>query len=83
MSQAKVDRYKKEKANRKKAMQKEKASRMAYGLLGIVIAVAIVSWVGYSVYNRGNGTNTANESDSVQVNTDAIDNYLNDLGSDN
>ena len=82
MSQAKVDRYKKEKANRKKAMQKEKASRMAYGLLGIIIAAAIVSWAGYSAYNRSNGTDTANENSSVQVNTDAIDNYLNDLGSD-
>lgn len=82
MSQAKVDRYKKEKANRKKEMQKEKASRMAYGLLGIIIAVAIVSWVGYSAYNRSNGTDAANENAPVQVNTDAIDDYLNGLGSD-
>lgn len=82
MSQAKVDRYKKEKANRKKNMQKEKMARIAYSAIGIVIAVAIVSWAGYSVYNRANGTDSENGSPTVEVNTDAIDDYLSGLGAE-
>ena len=82
MSQAKVDKYKKEKANRKQNMQKEKMARITYSIIGIVIAAAIVSWAGYSAYNRGNGTDGANGGSTVEVNTDAIDNYLDSLDTD-
>ena len=51
MSQEKVDRYKEEKANRKKNMQKERAKyilrRSVVGVLGIVL----VGWIGYSAYD--------------------------------
>lgn len=50
MSQEKVDKYKQEKANRKKTMAKEKLKKKLYILLGAVITAAFVAWIGWSVY---------------------------------
>ena len=80
MSQEKVDRYKKEKANRKKEMRKEKIERAAVAIGGIVIAAAICVWIGFSVYNQANGSDATDASASaVEVNTDAVDDYLDGL----
>ena len=46
MSQAKVEQYKKDKANRKKIMAKEKAKRIAGRTCAWVILLAIVGWAG-------------------------------------
>lgn len=46
MSQAKVDKYKKEKANRKKEMAKQKTEKIIGIICGCAILVAIVGWVG-------------------------------------
>lgn len=51
MSQEKVDKYKKEKANRKKAMAKEKFKKRLYVIIGALIGVAFLGWIGFSVYN--------------------------------
>ena len=48
MSQAKVDRYKKEKANRKKNMKKEKIQNVLRKCAVFVVALVLV---GYSAYN--------------------------------
>ena len=48
MSQAKVEQYKKDKANRKKIMKKEKAQRVAGRVCLCAILVAIIGWAGYS-----------------------------------
>lgn len=45
MSQAKVDKYKKEKANRKKEMAKQKTEKIIGIICGCAILVAIVGWV--------------------------------------
>ena len=45
MSQAKVDRYKEEKKNRKQTMKKEKRNRVLARSLGVVIAAAVVCWI--------------------------------------
>ncbi len=52
MSQAKVDRYKEQKANRKKIMQKEKRERMLWKVGGSLVAVALVAWIGYSAFDK-------------------------------
>ena len=49
MSQAKVDRYKEEKANRKKVMRKEKIANRLRKCAVAVVAAALVVWIGYSV----------------------------------
>lgn len=51
MSQEKVDKYKKEKANRKKIMAKEKRIKRIYILLGTLVGIVFVVWIGFSVYN--------------------------------
>ena len=51
MSQEKVDRYKKEKANRKQIMRKQKMmSFVRKGILTLV-ALALIGWLGYSAYD--------------------------------
>ena len=50
MSQAKVDRYKQEKANRKKTMAREKLKKKLYILAGILVTAAFVVWIGWSVH---------------------------------
>ena len=80
MSQAKVDQHKKQKANRKKEMRKEKIERIAVGALGIVIVAAICVWIGFSVYGKTTGsTGATDENATVTVNTDAVDDYLDGL----
>ena len=46
MSQAKVDRYKEEKKNRKKIMAKEKRMRIAGYVAGCLVAAGIIGWGG-------------------------------------
>ena len=50
MSQEKVDKYKQEKANRKKTMAKEKLKKRLYMLAGVLITAIFVAWIGWSVY---------------------------------
>ena len=83
MSQAKVDQHKKQKANRKKEMRKEKLERTAVGVLGVVIVAAICVWIGYSVYGKTTGnTGSDAESSAVTVNSDAVDDYLDGLNAE-
>ena len=50
MSQEKVDRYKQEKANRKKNMKKEKAQNTLRKCVVVVVGVVLIGWIGYSAY---------------------------------
>ena len=76
MSQEKVDRYKQEKASRKETMKKEKrTSILRKTVLGVAVLV-LVGWLGYSAY----GAYEAKQPrDVVEINYDAVQNYLNDL----
>lgn len=76
MSQEKVDRYKHEKANRKAIMKKEKRMRIASRILGIVICVAIVGWIGYSVYDS---VEKKAATTQTEVKVSAITDYLSGL----
>lgn len=51
MSQAKVDRYKQEKANRKQTLKKEKMQKILRRCAAAVVAVALIAGFGYSGYN--------------------------------
>ena len=51
MSQEKVNRYKEEKAHRKEILAKEKRHKTYMKIGGGVIALALVCWLGYSVYD--------------------------------
>ncbi len=52
MSQAKVDRQKEYKKNRKQIMAKEKRQRTFGKAIAYLVAVAILGGLGYSVYNK-------------------------------
>lgn len=70
MSQEKVDRYKKEKANRKQILKREK--RMHYlEMTGLVlVCVLVLGWFGFSVYQKGQ---TNKETETVEKHVTEID----------
>lgn len=76
MSQAKVDKYKAEKANRKEIMAKEKRQKMLVKIVGSIIGVVLVAWIavsaGVSIYN-------SRPVDKIYVTTAGLDEYLNGL----
>ena len=75
MSQEKVDQYKKEKANRKKTINKEKCLyKLEMGAVVVVLAAAI-GWFGYSIYQSKQPEITVN----IATDYTAVDNYLNGL----
>lgn len=51
MSQEKVDRYKQEKANRKKNMHREKVKQAIRRVVVGVLGLALIGWLGYSAYD--------------------------------
>ena len=51
MSQEKVDKYKKEKANRKQIMRKERMMGIVRKAVLSVVAIALVGWIAYSAYD--------------------------------
>ena len=78
MSQEKVNRYKEEKANRKQILAKEKRHKMYMRIGGGLIALALVCWLGYSVYDMA----TRPDTSEVTINTTALDEYLVSLGTE-
>lgn len=76
MSQAKVDRYKEQKANRKSIMKKEKRKRFAVRLVTVVICVLVVGFIGYSGFKRYEANQPRS---SYEVNYTSIDDYLSGL----
>ena len=75
MSQEKVDKYKKEKANRQKIMKKERIiHRLEMTGIALVCVLAI-GWVGYSIYD----TAAPKVNDAIVVDNNAVDNYISSL----
>jgi len=61
MSQQKVDRYKEEKANRKKNIKKQKVRGAFSRIIIALVALAIVVYLGFSVYRHFNPVETTTE----------------------
>ncbi len=76
MSQAKVDHYKEQKANRKEIMKKAKRRALIGKCVGIVCGLAIVAWVGGSGYIKF--IKNAPKK-SITVDYTAMDEYLESL----
>ena len=76
MSQAKVDQYKKEKANRKETMAKEKRQKMIAKICGGVVAVVILAWVGVSTVDFIQDNRPV---ETIYCDTSDLDNYLDGL----
>ena len=78
MSQAKVDRYKEQKANRQKIMKKEKRERMLWRIGGYAVLLVLVAWIGVSAYSRFH----VETRKFYDADTTAVDTYLNDLSAE-
>lgn len=76
MSQQKVDRYKKEKANRKKIMKQEKIKSIAARTAGAIVCIALIGWIGYSGYNLWESSQPAK---TTAISIDALSEYMNGL----
>ncbi len=79
MSQEKVDRYKNEKANRKKIMKKQKAMQIVRNTIMSVAALALIGWLGYSAYDL---YVQSQPREVAEVDYTAIDDYASSLTSD-
>lgn len=76
MSQEKVDKYKKEKANRKQIMRKEKIQNGIRKCVIAVIAVVLVGWIGFSAYDKYDSSRPVKE---VQVDYQSINSFSQEL----
>lgn len=76
MSQAKVDQYKKEKANRKETMAKEKRQKLIMKVCSGVVLLVLFAWIGISTVDF---IVESRPKKTVYVETTEIDNYLNGL----
>ena len=76
MSQAKVDRYKEEKANRQEIMQKEKRNRMLWKVGGGLVAIVAIGWIGFSAYGVATGSVENPGVQTTELNVDALNDYL-------
>lgn len=76
MSQEKVDRYKKEKANRKQIMRKQRMMNLVRKGVLTLVALALVGWLGYSAYDM---YESGKARVVAEVNYDAVTDYLNSL----
>lgn len=79
MSQEKVDRYKKEKANRKQTLKKEKAKRAVLRVAGALAGIALIGWIGYSGYAKWEESRPAK---TTEITTDALSDYISGLTAD-
>ena len=73
MSQAKVERYKEEKRNRKETMAREKRKQMATMAVVGVVSVALLGWIGTSAYQV---YENSKPMETVYVDLSELDNYM-------
>lgn len=76
MSQEKVDRYKKEKANRKQIIRKQKMMNFVRKGVLAIVALALIGWLGYSAYDM---YESGKDRVVAEVNYDSVTDYLNNL----
>ncbi len=73
MSQAKVNRYKEEKANRRQIMAREKRNHRIAVFCGWAVAAALIGWAGYSAYGI---YEDSRPMETVYANLDPINDYM-------
>lgn len=76
MSQAKVDKYKAEKANRKETVAKEKRNKMLMKVATGVVFAGLAVWVGFSAVDFVKENRPV---ETIFAQTGALDDYLNEL----
>ncbi|MCC8103184.1 MAG: hypothetical protein LIP11_13340 [Clostridiales bacterium] len=81
MSQEKVDRHKEQKRNVKKIVKREKREWMLTKAAMGLVAVLLVVWIGVSIYNYSDVSDSTTTVDlpTYTVDTTALDDYLTEL----
>ena len=69
MSQEKVDKYKKEKANRKQIKRREKMANLLRKCVVGIVGLILVGWIGYSAYGTYESSKPKEE---VQIDYTAV-----------
>lgn len=75
MSQKKVKQYKERKANRSKEQKKELFYDWLEKVVGVLVCVALVAWIGYSVYEKVEQKQDAVVTETT-MDTSALDEYM-------
>lgn len=75
MSQAKVDKYKQEKASRQQTMKKEKRNHKIRIAVGALVVLVLAGWIGYSVVDKAENR----ELETVYFDMSAVEDYINEL----
>ncbi len=75
MSQAKVERNKDLKKNRKSIVKKAKRNRIIAMIISIVVLAALVGWIGYSIYYKVT-TNNGAEQTYLSLDITGLMNYF-------
>lgn len=81
MSQKKVDQYKKEKANRKQIMKREKIKRRIAAVCSTVVCALVIGWVGYSAFGYFQKEEEKTPT-QTEVDLSAISEYMSTLSSE-
>ena len=79
MSQAKVERYKEEKRNRKETMARDKKNKMLSRAALGVVCVAILGWIGTSAYQV---YENSKPMETIYTDLTALDDYMAGLEAD-
>lgn len=75
MSQKKVNQYKETKANRSKEQKKELFYDWLEKVVGVLVCVALVAWIGYSIYEKVEQKQDAVVTETT-MDTSALDEYM-------
>ena len=73
MSQAKVERYKQEKKNRKAQVKKQKRKKVFGRVIVVLICAAIAVWIGFSAYSYHEKNRPVK---TTSINLDSIQNFI-------
>ncbi|HAX53534.1 hypothetical protein [Muricomes intestini] len=76
MSQEKVDRYKKEKANRKKIMKKQRIMDALRRTALVLAAFAVVLWLGFSAHQK---QEAKKDRPVAEINYNGVNDYMSQL----
>ncbi len=80
MSQQKVDQKKLDKKNRRSILRKRKAEEIASITVVSLIGIAIVIWVGFSIYSKIQSNAEANATyEYHELDSSALQDYLAEL----
>jgi hypothetical protein len=79
MSQAKVDRNKEARANRKKTVARQKRNHIIGIVCGWAIVAALAGWAGYSAYSSYENSKPI---ETIYADLDSINDYVSSLSAE-